>query len=426
MSATEAKKLIERRKITSVDLISSYLNRCNQREKLVQAWAYLDSKNALFQAQECDLCQIEDIKKRPLHGLPIGIKDIFDTADMPTEFGSNSFLQNYPKKDAHLIHLLRKAGAIIMGKTVTTEFALSAPPKTCNPHALERTPGGSSSGSAAAVADFMVPIAIGSQTGGSMLRPASFCGVYGLKPSFNTISSHGMMTLAKCLDHPGIFSRCLEDLALVADIIMEPTCSLMDALKIQVTAPPRIAFIRGKPWEKTESYMEELFSGWLKILGPSVKEEILEQPFDIALDCHTKIMNTNLFYNLRETLETSPRKINPVTKARIINGRDITASEYIRALETCDLINKTANKLFRKYDALITASAPGEAPSQETTGNSVMQQIWTMLGTPAISLPMLRGPNNLPIGVQIISAKNNDNLLFTVARWIEKKLLSPS
>ena len=429
LSAFEVRELFSSGKISPTQLLSACLDRCTARDRKIGAWACLDPENALNQAKQCDSHNKRALSNRPLHGLPIGIKDIFDTSDLPTEYGSRVFLGHQPRYDSKVVKLLKKAGAIIVGKTITTEFALSAPAKTRNPLAYSQTPGGSSSGSAAAVADLMVPLSIGSQTGGSVLRPASYCGIYGFKPSFDKISCEGMMRLAERLDHVGIFARHLKDIALVSDVLIKteqttqsnsifPNHSISKALDTPLPRKPRLAFIKGIPWQKTESYMNDLCHHWTRSLECSVDCLKLNEPFDSALDCHTTILNANLYYNFKYLLKKYPKKFNLITKKRILAGKGISASTYISALEKTNLIEKEARKLFTKFDALITASAPGEPPSLETTGSSVMQQTWTLLGNPCFSLPVLTGPNKLPVGIQIIGARGNDKFLFRVARWL--------
>lgn len=237
------------------------------------------------------------------------------------------------------------------------------------------------------------------------------------------------MRLAERLDHVGIFARHLKDIALVSDVLIKteqttqsnsifPNHSISKALDTPLPRKPRLAFIKGIPWQKTESYMNDLCHHWTRSLECSVDCLKLNEPFDSALDCHTTILNANLYYNFKYLLKKYPKKFNLITKKRILAGKGISASTYISALEKTNLIEKEARKLFTKFDALITASAPGEPPSLETTGSSVMQQTWTLLGNPCFSLPVLTGPNKLPVGIQIIGARGNDKFLFRVARWL--------
>ena len=281
-----------------------------------------------------------------LHGVPVGLKDIIDTADMPTESGSDHLKGRRPSRDATSTALLRAAGAIILGKTVTTEFAMTGQRGTHNPHDTARTPGGSSSGSGAGVADFMVPLALGSQTGGSMLRPASFCGVHGYKPTYGSISRHGVFILARALDHLGIYARSLKDVAMAGDVLMvrdprdfdmraHPGAGLLKALAGTDDPPLRLAFIKGPPWAFAEPYMDELFGAYIDGLG-DIPEVTLGGIFDGALEAQAIVMNANVWMNLREYVDNHEDQLQVETVRRIVAGRDILAADYIAARELTD------------------------------------------------------------------------------------------
>lgn len=320
---------------------------------------------------------------------------------------------------------------MILGKTVTTEFALSGARETRNPHDPGRTPGGSSSGSAAAVADFQVPLAVGSQTGGSMLRPASYCGILGYKPTFGSISRRHMWPLARVLDHPGVYARALDDIALIADALMVPDpgdldmrptpgAGLVEALVAPAAAtPPRLAFVKGPMWTAAEPYMDTLFAGFTAGLGNAVEPLALEGIFDRALDCHSTVMMANAVANLGDDVAAHPEKLLPETVRRVQSGYGIQAEDYIKALEFRDPLGHALDRQFDRFDALLTASAPGEAPEGlASTGNAIFQKIWTLLGVPTISLPLLAGPNGLPIGVQLIGRRGDDAALLRTAQWM--------
>lgn len=431
LTATAAAEAIRTGSLSSVQLVEACLARIRERDPEVHAWAFLDEELALAQARALDARRTEGLAAGPLDGVPVGLKDIIDTRDMPTQLGSDLYKGRRPAQDATITALLRGAGAVILGKTVTTEFALSGARETRNPHDLGRTPGGSSSGSAAAVADRQIPLSVGSQTGGSMLRPASYCGVVGFKPTFGTISRRHMWPLARVLDHPGVYARSIDDIALIGDVLMvadpgdfdmrpAPGAGLVEALDADpVAAPPDLAFVKGPMWPEVAPYMDELFESFVARLGESVRPVALEGIFDRALDAHATVMMANAVANLGDDVANHPGQLLPETVRRVKTGYGITAADYIRALEFRDSLGSALDRLFDRYDALITASATGEAPEGiERTGNPVFQKIWTLLGVPTISLPLLTGPNGLPIGVQLVGRKGSDAALMRTARWV--------
>ena len=423
---------INQGEVSAQEVTQSCLNRIAEREDVIKAWAFWDPDLALEQARACDEHRAAGNSLDLLHGVPIGLKDIIDTADMPTENGSDYFKGRRPTRDAKSGALLRAAGAVILGKTVTTEFAMTGQRGTCNPHDPARTPGGSSSGSGAGVADFMVPLALGSQTGGSMLRPASFCGVHGYKPTYGSISRHGVLILARALDHLGVYARSLKDVAMAGDVLMvrdtsdfdmraHPGAGLVEALAETFETAPRLAFVKGPPWTFADSYMDELFGTYVDSLG-DIPEVTLAGIFGDALEAQATIMNANAWMNFREYVDNHKDLLQAETVRRIVAGREILAMDYIAALELTDSLIAALNGLFEHYDALITAAAPGEAPvGLESTGNAAFQRIWTLTGLPTISLPLLKGPSDMPIGVQVIGKRGKDADLIRVARWVEEQ-----
>ena len=431
-TAWEMAEAIKEGSISAEELTRACIARIETREEVVKAWAYLDPDLALDQARERDNVMAKSGPVGVLHGIPVGLKDIIDTANMPTEHGSDQFKGRKPTRDAICTALLRAAGAVILGKTVTTEFAMTGQRGTRNPHQPTRTPGGSSSGSAASVADFMVPFALGSQTGGSMLRPASFCGVHGYKPSFGSISRHGVFLLARALDHIGVYARSLKDIAMIGDVLMvrdegdfdmraHPSARLVEALLETDNFFPRLAFVKGPPWIYAEAYMEKLFMRFLDRLG-GVSEVVLAGIFNDALNAQEIIMNANVWTNLGEYVEKYESQLLEETVSRIKAGKGILASDYIAARELTDSLVAALDALFEHYDALITISAPGEAPiGLESTGNAVFQRIWTLTGLPTISLPLMKGPNGMPIGIQVIGRRGKDHELIKAAGWIEER-----
>ena len=434
MTADAAAAAIKAGDLTSEALVEACLARTAEREPVVKAWAHLDPGLALEQARAADAARGAGSELGPLHGVPVGIKDIIDTADLPTENGSDLHAGRRPAHDATVVALLKQAGAVILGKTVTTEFAISGARATTNPHDPARTPGGSSSGSAAAVADFMVPLALGSQTGGSVIRPASFCGIHGYKPTYGCISRARVFVMARRLDHIGVYGRGLADLARIADVLMvqddadldmrfHPGCELVDALaEPPLAGPPRLAFVKGPAWAFAEDHMPAVFQAYVDGLGDTVREVELAGVFDQTLDCHGTIMNANMWANIGADVEAHGDQLLPETVRRVEKGRGIASEDYIRALELADSIAGAVDHLFGHYDALITAAAPGEAPvGLDSTGNAAFQRLWTLVGAPTVTLPLLQGPNGLPIGVQVIGRVGKDADLFQVARWLEEQ-----
>ena len=435
-TATAARQAIAEGALTAQRLAQACLDRIEKRECDVGAWAHCDPQRVLDQA--CRLDSIEAPARRGrLHGIPVGIKDIFDTADLPTELGSPLHRGRQPARDATVVTLLREAGALILGKTVTTEFALSAPAGTRNPRALDRTPGGSSSRSAAAVADYMTPLSVGTQTGGSVIRPGAFCGVHAYKPTFGSISRGGMHLLSRRLDHVGVFARCIDDLALIGDALMRPDhderdmraapgCGLLDALapnSSDSSAAPRFVFVRSPVWERADPAAQRAYRSFCERLGNLVTEAELPDAFGQAHAMHLTILGACLAATFEAPYRDSPEHLSEQIRARIADGIPITGSDYVRALDRADALATTLDEWLCDYDAIITPAACGEAPrGLRTTGDAVFNAMWTLCGAPAITLPLLEGENRMPIGVQLVARRGDDARLLTAARWLERHL----
>jgi Asp-tRNA(Asn)/Glu-tRNA(Gln) amidotransferase A subunit family amidase len=429
LSLSDAAAGIREGRITSAELVRDCLTRIEEVEPKVGAWAYLDPAHALAQAEMADDQRRHGRPTGPLHGVPVGIKDIFDTRDMPTELGSPLWTGRTPRSDAAAVARLRAAGAVIMGKTVTTEYAYYNPGKTRNPHDPERTPGGSSSGSAAAVAAAMVPGAIGSQTNGSVIRPAAFCGVVGFKPSHGLIPRTGALMLSRTLDHVGVFARTVGDAALLAEALAgfdaedadtrplaRPPLAATAASDPPLT--PRLAFVRTPAWKHAEPVTREAFAELVEALGEAAGEVELGSSFDRVIDMHRKVMDVEMAYNLHRDYEQGGDKLSPVLRQLIERGRTHTAVDYLRAVGAIPQLNLALDAVFDEYDAILTPAAPGEAPPAATTGNPVFCSIWTYLGTPAITLPLLQSERGLPLGVQLVARRGNDARLLRTARWL--------
>ena len=435
ISATEAVRLIRDGVISSEQFAEACLARITGVDGQIQAWAFLDPEYVLQQARAADQRRLSGATVGPLHGVPVAIKDIFDTADMPTEYGSPIYAGRTPSRDASLVTMLRAAGAVIMGKTVTTEFAYFAPGKTRNPHNPEHTPGGSSSGSAAAVGANMVPLAIGSQTNGSTIRPAAYCGVVGFKPTHGLISRYRALTLSRTLDHVGLFANSVDDIALLAEQMVsydenDPDTSPRARVPFgQVAAeepplPPMFAFIKTPMWERADQDTQEGFTEVIEHLGSQVEEVELFPSAADAWQWHQTIMGAEMAHNLEREWTSSHNLLSEQLRAQIERGREVRASDYLHALSQIVPLNASFLELFeQRYDAIITPSAPSAAPKGlASTGDPVFCTLWTLCGMPAISLPLLQSADGLPIGVQLVGPRHGDARLLRTARWLAARM----
>lgn len=421
-------------RITSAELVADCLKRTEEIDGQVQAWTYLDPAYAMRQAEAADEQRRHGRPLGPLHGVPLGIKDIFDTADMPTELGSPVWTGRTPRRDAVAVAMLRAAGAVIMGKTVTTEYAYFSPGKTRNPYDPERTPGGSSSGSAAAVAAGMVPGAIGSQTNGSVIRPAAFCGVVGFKPSHGSIARSGALLLSRALDHVGVFARSVEDTALLAETMFgfdaedadsHPAARplLAHAARSKPPLPPRFAFVKTAAWEQAEQVTIDAFAELREALGENAVEIELGTSYDAAFDLHRIVMEVEMAQNLHRDYQESAGAMSDMLRALIERGRMHKAIDYAQALAAAGVLRESLGEVFGEFDAIVTPAAPGEAPvGLSSTGNPVFCTLWTFLGLPAVTLPILSSEAGLPLGVQVVGNFGNDARLLRTANWLAETL----
>ncbi|MBI4841686.1 MAG: amidase [candidate division NC10 bacterium] len=435
LSATDAARLIRDGIISSAELVEACLRRVHEVDAEVQAWAFLDPDHALAQARAADAWRLEGRPTGPLHGVPVGIKDIIETADMPTEHGSVLYAGRTPSRDATVVAMLRAAGAVIMGKTVTTEFATYTPGKTRNPHDPGHTPGGSSSGSAAAVAAGMVPLALGSQTNGSTIRPASFCGVYGLKPSHGLISRHGILALSRTLDHVGLFGRTIEDIALLAAQIVgyderdpdtRPRARIpfVEMAAEEPPLPPMFAFVKTPHWERADAEMQAAFAELVEHLGDRVEEVELFPSAVEAWEWHRRIMEAEMAANLEREWDKGRDRLSESLRAQLERGREVRALDYQRAVARIGPTYESFAELFeQRYDAILTPAAPGTAPKNlASTGDPAFCTLWTLTGMPALSVPLMQGANGLPLGVQLVGPRDGDARLLRTARWLVTRL----
>ena len=418
LSATEIAHGIEAGKFTAEAVVRDCLDRITEREPIVRAWATIDPHHVLEQVRALD----RGPRRGALHGVPLGVKDVIDTVDLPTEMGSAIYKGNRAACDAACVAVARAAGAVILGKTVTAEFAGMFPGPTTNPHNPAHTPGGSSSGSAAAVADHMVPAAFGTQTGGSVLRPAAYCGVVGYKPTYNLMNRAGIKFAAESLDTIGLMARTIDDVELVTAVVVgkEPA-------RRTLSSAPRLGLCRTPLWDtaqpETKAAVEDA-ARRLAAAGATVREVALPEEF------------SRLFHASRETMNNYERsksmaadwaahgdRISKVLADRIKAGMAMRHDDYVAALRLAEDCRAKIEVAYEGLDAMISPCVKGEAPKGlNPTGDPAFQQFWTVLYGPSMSLPTHRGPNGLPVGVQVVARRYDDDRLFACARWIMEKL----
>lgn len=428
-AVTAAGKLADG-EITSEQLVSSCIAAIEQKEDVVRAWAWLDKDNARAQARALDARRAAGETPGPLQGLPVGLKDIIDTADMPTENGTRLDQGRQPGKDSAIAQRLREAGGVILGKTVTTELAVFHPGKTTNPHDPGRTPGGSSSGSAAAVAAHMVPLSVGTQTTGSVVRPASFCGIYGFKPSHGVISRTGVLPQSPKLDTIGVFGRSLRDVALLAgclggpesgdeDTLAHEPMTLFEATRTNQQSDPRFAFVKSCVWENADEATRHIFEKFASFLGKHCNEVDLPAGFSDAHQLHRALMVADFAINFAGYYGRGKDQLSEVLRGLIEEGQDISPARYHEALDGRQALRAELDNIFEQFDAIITPCTLGEAPlGLNTTGDPQFCTIWTFCGVPALSLPLFKGANGMPVGLQLVGKYGGDERLLQTAHWL--------
>jgi Asp-tRNA(Asn)/Glu-tRNA(Gln) amidotransferase A subunit family amidase len=430
LSAHDVRGRMARGEMRAVEYVEAQLRRIAATDPGIEAFAFFDPALPRAAAKAVDEYRTSGRPVGALHGLTVGLKDIIDTADMPTENGTRIDAGRRPGKDATLVRRLRAAGAIVMGKTVTTELAYFSPGKTRNPHDPGRTPGGSSSGSAAAVAAGMVSFAIGTQTFGSVIRPASFCGVVGLKPTHGLIPRTGARLLAGPLDTVGVFARSVADAAMVADVLaghdpLDPDTRLMPPprlLDITLTDPPvspDLAFVKSPVWDQAEVATQQGFQELVETLGERCTEVPLPDIFGEWHGALRALMQAGMARNLLPYYKKGKDQLSAPMRTIIEDGLKVTAVDYLMALDWREALNNGLDQLFDRYDAIVTPAAPGEAPrGLEATGNPIFNGLWTLCGVPAVTLPLMTGPTGMPVGVQLVGRRGEDAKLLRTARWL--------
>lgn len=421
-TASETVEAIAKGACNCVDVVNHYSDIIAATDSKIDAWEHYNREFALQQAISLD----QNSVMGPLHGIPVGLKDIVDTVDFPTEHGSPIHKGRQPDQDSAVTEKLKAAGAVIMGKTVTTEFAFFNPSQTRNPHDEKYSPGGSSSGSAAAVAAGQIPLAVGSQTGGSVIRPASFCGVYGFKPSRGLISRRGVLETSSTLDHVGVFARNLADIATLTDAISgydaadnasfhESKQSLVDHLHANQNNPPVIAWFDMPYSDRYSKDAADAFESLLKNLVGAVIRKPAPAEFSSYLDAHKAIYDYEIIRALNDEITNHPASLSDAVKPIFEAAKNRTEAEYREALAIRESAIEWFANFHQQYDALLTPSAIGEAPLMGSTGDPICCTIFSLTGMPCINLPLLKGNSGLPIGVQLVGGLKQDHLLMSHA-----------
>lgn len=434
LTATEAVQAIASGHLSSVDLVKSCLAQITKTDSSIKAWAFLDPDRALAQAAECDRIRKAGLGTGPLHGLPVGLKDIIDTRDMPTQRGTDIFKNRQPTQDARLVERLRESGAVIMGKTVTTELAFVHANETRNPHNPDHSPGGSSSGSAAAVAAFHVPLAVGTQTNGSVIRPASFCGTFGFKPTRGMISRSGVLQTSDSLDQVGCFGRSLEDVALLSDALAgydqadncsfaRPRPDMHAGAQADAPVPPDFVWFNLPFYDRLASDAHDGIEAVLDLLGPRLSRMSAADTLANLVAVQARIHEYEICKHQAEVFDAHFEDLSHELQPIVDRGRKISEAEYTDALAVKASAQSFFDDLFVEFDAIIAPSAAGEAPKFGAgTGDPIFCTLWTLAGLPCVSLPLLVGDNDLPVGVQIIGPTEKDDRLLRTARWLQLHL----
>ena len=431
LSAYELSLKLKSGEISSIDLCKSYIDRIKKFEKDVKAWQFFDEKLLLEKAEEADDYRKSGKPLGPLHGMPIAIKDIIGTYDMPTECGTIFRKKKSSSQDSEIVNLLKNAGAIVMGKTVTCELAYIHPSKTRNPHDYSRTPGGSSSGSAAVVASYMSHLSIGSQTGGSVIRPASYCGVVGYKPSYGLISRSGVLKVSDKLDTIGVFGRSVKDVALLAKSLIRKDLydtstiyfssdRMLDVCEEKLEFDPKFIFYKTKNWKNINKKSQEAFEFLIKSFKKNI--EIYDEPsyFKEIPKYHQIIHEVDMANNFQVYYDKDKSKLSKEMNDAISRGLKYSAKDYSDAIDFMKQSYESYKEVFEDYYGILTPSSNGVADKGlGSTGSADFQKIWTYLGLPAISLPLLTGENDLPLGLQLVGNKFDDLRFLGTAKWLE-------
>lgn len=436
LTATAAADLVRRGDLTSEALVSACLTRIDQREPDICAWALVDRDGAVEAARAADVQRRSGRGTGALHGVPVGIKDIIDVAGLPTGYGLPTIDRPPERQDAVAVTRLREAGAIILGKTVTTALAMFEPAASRNPANLAHTAGGSSAGSAAAVADGMVPLAIGTQTAGSVIRPASYCGVYGYKPTRGLVSRRGALPQSQTLDTMGLFARSINDIALLADAMAgyDPAddvsyaagrSSLLQWTASEPPLPPLLAYVPTPAFDAhANPLLADAFGELMGALMPFSIEQLETPTLAAVADAAAVVQLAENGHHYGPIVARGRDVVPDALAKRIDAGRRVTADDYLSALGLREKAYASVASILEDYTAILTPAAPGPAPrlDEGTTGNPIFNALWTFLGCPCVTLPLLTTEDGLPIGVQLVGARGDDGRLLRTARWLQRHL----
>jgi Asp-tRNA(Asn)/Glu-tRNA(Gln) amidotransferase A subunit family amidase len=419
---------MRRGELSAVETMRAFLDRIATLDLKLRAFAYLDPDAALAAAERVDQTRATGVAPGPLHGLPVAVKDIIDTWDMPTEFGAEQFAGRRPDRDAVIVRRLRAAGAVVIGKTVTSQYALFVPGPTQNPHNAMHTPGGSSSGSAAAVAAKLAPVALGTQTNGSIIRPASYCGIVGFKPSLGMLPRTGVLRQATLIDHPGVMARSVSDAALIVDAIAgedpndslsrNPTASMLVAAR-EDQATPRLAHTLGPFEARAEPATREAFEAFIANLPIRIDAIELGSEFAAAEATLHDLMCAGVAESLGPDIDNATTQVPDLVVQLVRAGRALSGADVMAAWTRRHQLRASAIERVSEYDAVLTFAASGPAPlASEGTGDPIFATLWTLIGAPAYSLPLMTGAKGLPVGVQAVAAPGRDRELTRAAAWL--------
>ena len=430
LSATAISDMVRQGQYTAEDLTRQFLAYTKPLEAAFKAFAYLNDEAVLAQARLLDQERARGTTLGSLAGVPVALKDAIDTFDMPSTFGSASLAGRQPRWDAHVAKQLRAQGAVIFGKTTLPAFCLGQPAATRNPQNPEHSPGGSSSGSAAAVAAGMVPVAIGTQTGGSVIRPASFCGVIGFKPTRGLISRAGLQPLCETIDQVGVFGRNIEDVALVTQTLIgaddnDPSTqgvlahNLTDVALSALPFEPKFAFLKTPFWDRVAPDARAAFEALAKCFGDDIESLELPSVANQAIDNLRTIMDAEFAMAMDEHMRHAGDAVDARTREIVLRGRQVNALDYLKAKRAIEPVTASFNAIFEQVDAILTPASLGPAPKGlSSTGDSIMNVLWSYTGMPAISLPLLQSESGLPVGVQLVGARHDDARLLRTAHWL--------
>lgn len=430
LTATAISAMVRSGQYTAEDLAKRFLENARPVNEQLHAFVYLDENAVLIQARILDEGRAQGGELGSLAGVPIAIKDAVDTFDMPSEFGSATLAGRQPRWDAKVAKLLRAQGAVLFGKTAMPAFCLGTPAKTRNPRNLEHTPGGSSSGSAAAVAAGLVPVAIGTQTVGSVIRPASYCGVIGFKPTRGLISRDGLQPLCETIDQVGVFGRTIADVALVAQTLIsadpnDPTTqgvlprNLVNTALSEPPFKPKFVFVKTPFWDQMDPEAREAFEALAEIMGDEAPMIELPTVANQAINFLNTIVDAEFAVAMDQHMQHAGESIDERSRQVVDRGRQINAFEYLKAKRAIEPVNAGFDDFFGRFDAIITPSTLGPAPKGlDSTGDPIMNALWSYTGMPAISLPLLMTESGMPLGVQLIGQRHDDARLLRTANWL--------